>query len=59
MQLFRTLLLLNTLRGIIEAIEEIDPNNAALPQLKFTAQEQNIRLAGLRADNLALSRKFA
>lgn len=45
MKSFHTVLLVNTLRSIIEEIEEADPNNASLAQLKFTLEEQHKRLS--------------
>jgi hypothetical protein len=40
MKSFRTVLLINTLRAIIAELEQIDPNSASLPQLKFTLQQK-------------------
>ena len=50
MKSFNTVLLVNTLRSIIAEIEQVDPNNAALAQLKFTLKEQDKRLTESRSE---------
>jgi len=39
--LFSTNLLLHTLKGIVEEIEQVDPNHPALVQLKRTIVEKS------------------
>ena len=45
MAFFSTNLLLHTLRGIVEEIEQVDPNNPALVQLKHTIVQKYAELA--------------
>jgi hypothetical protein len=44
MNFFSTNLLVHTLRGIVEEIEQVDPTNPALAQLKFTIEHKAAEL---------------
>ena len=48
MKSFSSVLLVNTLRGIIEEIEQTYPNNAALAELRLTLQEHVVLLVESR-----------
>jgi hypothetical protein len=44
MNFFSTTLLLHTLRGIVEEIERVDPNNPAMVTLKHTIAQKSAEL---------------
>ena len=44
MNFFSTSLLLHTLKGIVQEIEQVDPNNPALVQLRYTIAQKSDEL---------------